>query len=63
MLKQLQENWKKEKKRKRDNDMDTNVVQLERTNNKCYVSVFRNTSHRSTRCVEIYNYFVICHNV
>ena len=26
---------------KKDNDMDADVVQLERSNNKCYVSTFR----------------------
>ena len=27
--------------RKKDNDMDIDVAQLERNNNKCYVSAFR----------------------
>ena len=35
--------WKIEKK-KNDNDVDTVVDQLECSNNKCYTSVFRNTS-------------------
>ena len=36
MLKQLWENWKKN-----DNEVDDDVTQLERSNNKCYVSAFR----------------------
>ena len=36
MLKKLQENQKEN-----DNDVDADVAQLERSNNKCYVSTFR----------------------
>ena len=36
MLKKLQENQKEN-----DNDVDADVAQLERSNNKCYVSAFR----------------------
>ena len=35
---------KLEKKKEEGNDMDVDVAQLERSNNKCYDSVFRNTS-------------------
>ena len=34
--KQLQENWKEN-----DNEMDGDVAQLERSNNRCYASAFR----------------------
>ena len=36
----LKKNYRKIEK-KNDNDMDANVAQLKRSNNKCYVSAFR----------------------
>ena len=36
----LKKNYRKIEK-KNDNDMNANVVQLKRSNNKCYVSAFR----------------------
>ena len=35
---------------KKDNDVDVDVAQLERSNNKYYPSAFRNTSHIPARC-------------
>ena len=35
---------------KKDNDMNADVTQLERSNNTCYASTFKYTSHRPARC-------------
>ena len=43
MLKTIIEKLEK-KEEKKDNDVDANMAQLERSNNKCYTSTFRNTS-------------------
>ena len=33
-----------------DNNVITDVIQQERSNNKCYASTFKYTSHRPARC-------------
>ena len=56
MLKNCIKNWKRI-----DDEMAADVAQRERSKIKCYVSVFSNilTSHKPTRFVKIYKYYVM----
>ena len=46
----VKNNYRKIEKKK-DNNMDANITQLERSNNKYYPSAFKNTSHIPARYV------------